>query len=82
MTPCAEQRRQQISTGENGGDTVILAFWGQLCDGGWKLFIPIVLLAILVQLFAPIAAFRAFAYAAIRSPLYGVDLLRNGDIRG
>ncbi len=29
-----------------------------------ELLIPIVLLAILVQLFAPIAAFRAFAYAA------------------
>ena len=29
-----------------------------------ELLIPIVMLAILVQLFAPIAAFRAFAYAA------------------
>jgi hypothetical protein len=29
-----------------------------------ELYIPIVLLAVLVQLFAPIAAFRAFAYAA------------------
>jgi hypothetical protein len=34
-----------------------------------ELFIPIVLLAILVQLIAPIAAFRAFAYAA-NDPLY------------
>lgn len=34
-----------------------------------EIFIPIVLLAILVQLFAPIAAFRAFAYAA-NDPLY------------
>lgn len=34
-----------------------------------ELFIPIVLLAILVQLFAPAAAFRAFAYAA-SDPLY------------
>jgi hypothetical protein len=33
------------------------------------LLIPIVLLAILVQLMAPIAAFRAFAYAA-NDPLY------------
>jgi hypothetical protein len=33
------------------------------------LLIPIVLLAILMQLFAPIAAFRAFAYAA-NDPLY------------
>lgn len=32
-------------------------------------FIPIVLLAVLVQLFAPIAAFRAFAVAA-DDPLY------------
>jgi hypothetical protein len=32
-------------------------------------FIPIVLLAILVQLFAPIAAFRAVAYAS-SDPLY------------
>jgi hypothetical protein len=32
-------------------------------------FIPIVLLAISVQLFAPIAAFRSFAYAA-SDPLY------------
>ena len=31
--------------------------------------VPIVLLAILVQVFAPIAAFRAFAYAA-NDPLY------------
>jgi hypothetical protein len=34
-----------------------------------ELLIPIVLLAILVQLMAPIAAFRAFAYAA-NDPLY------------
>ena len=34
-----------------------------------ELLIPIVLLAILVQLLAPIAAFRAFAYAA-NDPLY------------
>ena len=34
-----------------------------------ELCIPIVLLAILVQLMAPIAAFRAFAYAA-NDPLY------------
>jgi hypothetical protein len=34
-----------------------------------ELFIPIVLLSILVQLFAPIAAFRAVAYAAT-DPLY------------
>jgi len=34
-----------------------------------ELLIPIVLLAITVQLFAPIAAFRAFAYAA-NDPLY------------
>ena len=34
-----------------------------------ELFIPIVLIAIVVQLFAPIAAFRAFAYAA-NDPLY------------
>ena len=34
-----------------------------------ELLIPIVLLAILVQLFAPIAAFRAFANAA-NDPLY------------
>lgn len=34
-----------------------------------ELLIPIVLLAIAVQLFAPIAAFRAFAYAA-NDPLY------------
>ena len=34
-----------------------------------ELFIPIVLLSILVQLFAPIAAFRAVAYA-VSDPLY------------
>ncbi|WP_291686291.1 DUF2946 family protein [Bradyrhizobium sp.] len=34
-----------------------------------ELLIPIVLLAITVQLFAPIAAFRAFAYA-VNDPLY------------
>jgi hypothetical protein len=34
-----------------------------------EVFIPIVLLSILVQLFAPIAAFRAVAYAAT-DPLY------------
>jgi Protein of unknown function (DUF2946) len=34
-----------------------------------ELYIPIVLLAVMVQLFAPIAAFRAFAYAA-NDPLY------------
>jgi hypothetical protein len=34
-----------------------------------ELLIPIVLLAIAVQLFAPIAAFRAFAYA-VNDPLY------------
>lgn len=34
-----------------------------------EIIIPIVLLAIVVQLFAPIAAFRAFAYAA-NDPLY------------
>ena len=34
-----------------------------------EVFIPIVLLSILVQLFAPIAAFRAFAYAA-SDPVY------------
>jgi hypothetical protein len=34
-----------------------------------ELLIPIVLLAIMVQLIAPIAAFRAFAYAA-NDPLY------------
>ncbi len=34
-----------------------------------ELLLPIVLLAILVQLLAPIAAFRAFAYAA-NDPLY------------
>jgi hypothetical protein len=34
-----------------------------------ELMLPIVLLAILVQLMAPIAAFRAFAYAA-SDPLY------------
>ena len=34
-----------------------------------ELLIPIVLLAILVQLFAPIAAFRAVAYA-VNDPLY------------
>ncbi len=34
-----------------------------------ELLIPIVLLAILVQLFAPIAAFRAFANA-VNDPLY------------
>jgi hypothetical protein len=34
-----------------------------------EVFIPIVLLSILVQLFAPIAAFRAVAYAA-NDPLY------------
>jgi hypothetical protein len=34
-----------------------------------EILIPIVLLAVLVQLFAPIAAFRAFAYAT-HDPLY------------
>jgi hypothetical protein len=34
-----------------------------------EILIPIVLLAVLVQLFAPIAAFRAFAYAT-NDPLY------------
>jgi len=34
-----------------------------------ELFIPIVLLSILVQLFAPIAAFRVVAYA-VTDPLY------------
>jgi hypothetical protein len=34
-----------------------------------EIFIPIVLLAVLVQLFAPIAAFRSFAFAA-NDPLY------------
>ncbi|SDS12537.1 DUF2946 family protein [Bradyrhizobium canariense] len=34
-----------------------------------EILIPIVLLAVLVQLFAPIAAFRAFAFAA-NDPLY------------
>ena len=34
-----------------------------------ELLIPIVLLVIAVQLFAPIAAFRAFAYA-VNDPLY------------
>jgi hypothetical protein len=34
-----------------------------------ELLVPIVLLAIAVQLFAPIAAFRAFAYA-VNDPLY------------
>jgi hypothetical protein len=34
-----------------------------------ELLIPIVLLAIAVQLFAPIAAFRAFAFA-VNDPLY------------
>ena len=43
-----------------------------------ELLIPIVLLAILVQLIAPIAAFRAVAYAATDPLYYGIDLLRNG----
>ena len=41
-----------------------------------EVFIPIVLLSILVQLFAPIAAFRVVAYAAT-DPLYmAIDLFR------
>jgi Protein of unknown function (DUF2946) len=36
---------------------------------GLEVFIPIVLLSILVQLIAPIGAFRAFAYA-VSDPLY------------
>ena len=43
-----------------------------------ELFIPIVLLAILVQLIAPIAAFRVVAYAT-SDPLYMASICyRNG----
>jgi hypothetical protein len=38
-----------------------------------EILIPIVLLAVVVQLFAPIAAFRAFAYAA-NDPLYAATI--------
>jgi hypothetical protein len=38
-----------------------------------EIFIPIVLLSILVQLFAPIAAFRAVAYAT-NDPLYRASI--------
>jgi DUF2946 family protein len=43
-----------------------------------ELLIPIVLLAILVQLFAPIAAFRAFASAA-NDPLYMASICSEVD---
>ena len=47
-----------------------------------EVFIPIVLLAILVQLMAPIAAFRVVANA-VSDPLYhGDDLLGNGVLSG
>jgi hypothetical protein len=42
---------------------------GKIVRRRLEILIPIVLLAVLVQLFAPIAAFRAFAYAA-NDPLY------------
>ena len=43
-----------------------------------EVFIPIVLLSILVQLIAPISAFRAVAYASADPLFDGVDLFGNG----
>jgi hypothetical protein len=43
--------------------------WGKIMRRRLEVFIPIVLLSILVQLIAPIAAFRVVAYAAT-DPLY------------
>ena len=39
------------------GTTVVQGSWGQSCDGDWKFSISMVLLAIVVQLLAPIGAF-------------------------
>jgi hypothetical protein len=67
MTPCADQTWQQISTGDNGGDRV--TFCGAIMRRRLEVFIPIVVVAVLVQLMAPIAAFRVVAYAT-SDPLY------------
>jgi hypothetical protein len=47
-----------------------------------EVLIPLVLLAVLVQLIAPIAAFRMVAYAVSDPLLYDVDLHRNGVLTG
>ena len=49
------------------------ASWGGSCDSGWKSLIPMVLLSIMVQLFAPVAAFRMVVYAA-SDPLLGASI--------
>jgi hypothetical protein len=47
----------------------VIFFLGMTVRRRLEIFIPIVLLAVLVQLFAPIAAFRVVAYATT-DPLY------------
>jgi hypothetical protein len=61
--------RWVISTSRDAGGTTREGVLGKIMRRRLEAFIPIVLLSILVQLFAPIAAFRVVAYA-VSDPLY------------
>jgi Protein of unknown function (DUF2946) len=72
MNFCARIRLaklQTFSTGCRVSDTTPKALLGKIMRRRLEIFIPIVLLSILVQLFAPIAAFRVVANA-VSDPLY------------